>query len=126
VQLKGERYQRLVAAKAKDPLVQALLENYAAWCPNHDWCVKDAEHVAAKSTTLFDTVAVYLAMSRDLVTVERLGVRVGEDGSTTLDDAGRPLGWATDWKSLDSFEEMLVDRIVGTAPAAKAAAPPSR
>ncbi len=54
-------------------------------------------------------MAVYLAMSRDLVTVERLGVEVGDDGSTKPDASGRALGWATDWKSLDAYEELLVD-----------------
>jgi inosine-uridine nucleoside N-ribohydrolase len=126
VQLGGERYKRLLAARGRDPLVAALLDNYAVWCPNHDWCAKDAEYVAAKSSTLFDTVAVYLATSRDLVTVEQLGVRVGDDGSTSLDPSGRPLGWATEWKSLDAFEELLVSRILGPgpAPAAKPAPRP--
>jgi inosine-uridine nucleoside N-ribohydrolase len=118
VQIKGERYRRLVAAKDKDPLLAALLENYRLWCPNQDWCAKDPENVVAKSSTLFDTVAVYLAMSRDLLTVERLGVKVGDDGSTTPDASGRTLGWATDWRSLDAYEETVVERLTGpTVPA---------
>ena len=121
VQLEGEHYKRLVAAKEKDPLVAALLANYAAWCPNHDWCAKDAEYVATKSTTLFDSVAVYLAMSHDLVTVERLGVKVGDDGSTTPDASGRTLGWATEWKSLDAYEEMLARRLTDPAVPARVA-----
>jgi inosine-uridine nucleoside N-ribohydrolase len=119
VQLSGDRYRRIVAAKARDPLVAALLENYAAWCPNHDWCDRDADHVTAKSTTLFDSVAVYLAIAHDLVTVERLGVKVGDDGMTTPDAAARPLGWATEWKSLDAYEDLLADRIAGKAAAAR-------
>ena len=124
VQLAGERYKRLVAAKEKDPLAAALLENYRLWCPNHDWCAKDAEYVTAKSSTLFDTVAVYLAISRDLVTIERLGVEVGDDGSTKPAASGRAIGWATDWKSLDAYEELLVTRITGPAVPAAAAARP--
>jgi inosine-uridine nucleoside N-ribohydrolase len=126
VQLKGERYARLVAAKDKDPLVGALLENYRLWCPSQEWCAKDPENVAAKSSTLFDTVAVYLALSRDLVTVEPLGVRVGDDGSTTPDPKAPAYGWATGWKNLDAYEEFLVRRLLGPAvprPAAAAARP---
>lgn len=113
VQLKGERYARLVAAKDEDPLVGALLENYRLWCPNQEWCAKDPENVAAKSSTLFDTVAVYLALSRDLVKVERLGVKVGDDGRTTPDAKAPVFGWATAWKSLDAYEQFLVDRLLG-------------
>ena len=112
VQLKGERYRRLVAAKETDPLLAALFENFRLWCPRQEWCAKDPECVVAKSSTLFDTVAVYLAISRDLVNVERLGVRVGADGSTVPDPAARPLGWATTWKSLDAYEELLVKRLL--------------
>jgi inosine-uridine nucleoside N-ribohydrolase len=117
VQLSGERYRRLAAAKDKDPLVDALLENYRVWCPQHDWCARDATFVADKSSTLFDTVAVYLAISSDLVKVERLGVSVSDDGRTTVDAKAPALGWATEWKSLDAFEELLVTRLAGPAPA---------
>jgi hypothetical protein len=128
VQLKGERYGRLVAAKDHDPLLAALLENYRLWCPKQEWCAKDPENVASKSSTLFDTVAVYLATSRGLVNVERLGVRVSDDGSTIPDPKARPLGWATTWKGLDGYEEFLVERLLGpTVPAPAAArAPTSR
>jgi inosine-uridine nucleoside N-ribohydrolase len=116
VRLEGERYARLRASK--DPLVQALLENYRLWCPRADWCANDSQNVALKSTTLFDTVAVYLAFAQELVTVERLGVRVGDDGMTTLDPAARGrLAWATSWKNLDAFEDLLTARLTGPAPA---------
>jgi hypothetical protein len=73
--------------------------------------------VAAKSSTLFDPVAVYLAMSRDLVKTERTGVRVTDEGMTLADPKARPLDWAVDWASLDAFEEWLADRLA--APAAR-------
>jgi inosine-uridine nucleoside N-ribohydrolase len=115
VQLQGENYRRVLAAKDGDPLVAALVENYAAWCPARDWCAKDPAYVAAKSTTLFDTVAVYLATSRDLVTLERVGVKVGDDGSTKPDPSERPLDWAVEWKDLDAYERLLTSRIAGQA-----------
>jgi hypothetical protein len=114
VRLSGERYARVRASN--DPLVRGLMDAYAAWCRNRDWCAKDPEFVAAKSSTLFDTVAVYLAISRDLVKTERAGVRVTEEGMTVPDPSARPLTWAVDWASLDGFEEWLTDRL--TAPAA--------
>ena len=115
VQLKGERYARV--RDSRDPLTRAVIENYRLWCRTKDWCVDDAEHVTAKSTTLFDPVAVYLAISRDLVKTETIGVRVTDEGMTVPDPAARPLAWATDWKDLDGFEEWLAGRLA--APAAR-------
>jgi len=116
VRLKGERYARV--RDSEDPLLRALIENYRLWCPRRDWCAKDAEYVSSKSSTLFDTVAVYLAISRELVKTERLGVRVTDDGMTVPDPAARSLTWATEWRDLDGFEEWLVARL--TAPRAVA------
>jgi inosine-uridine nucleoside N-ribohydrolase len=112
VQLKGERYARV--RDSEDRLLRALIENYRLWCPRRDWCANDAEYVTRKSSTLFDTVAVYLAISRDLVRTEDLGVRVTDDGMTIPDPAARALTWATEWRDLDAFEEWLVARL--TAP----------
>jgi inosine-uridine nucleoside N-ribohydrolase len=114
VQLKGERYARV--RDSKDPLARAVIENYRLWCPNRDWCASDGEHVTAKSSTLFDTVAVYLAVSRELVETETVGVRVTEEGMTVPDPAGRPLAWATRWKDLDAFEEWLAARLSAAPP----------
>jgi inosine-uridine nucleoside N-ribohydrolase len=109
VQLKGKRYARV--RDSKDPLLGALVDNYRLWCRTKDWCVRDAEHVTAKSSTLFDPVAVYLAISSDLVKTETRGVRVTDDGMTVPDPAARPLAWATGWKDLDGFEEWLAARL---------------
>ncbi len=115
VRLEGERYALVRASR--DPLVQALLENYRLFCPRAEWCANDPRNVTLKSTTLFDTVAVYLAFAQELLTVERLGVRVGNDGMTTLDPAARRrLAWATSWKDLDGFEALLTARLSAAQP----------
>ena len=115
VVLSGERYARVRASP--DPLARAVIENYRLWCPRHDWCAADPQYVTNKSSTLFDTVAVYLAFSHDLVTVERLGVRVTDDGATTPDPAAPAQDWATSWKDLGAFAELLAARLAGPAPA---------
>ena len=96
VQLSGERYARVRGSS--DPLLRGLVEAYGTWCRNRDWCAKDPAFVAAKSSTLFDCVAVYLAISRDLVKTETTGVRVTDEGMTIPDPAARPLVWATEWQ----------------------------
>jgi inosine-uridine nucleoside N-ribohydrolase len=113
VHLEGERYARV--RDSRDPLARAVIENYRLWCRTKDWCVKDAEHVTAKSTTLFDAVAVYLAISRDLVKTETMGVRVTDEGMTVPDPAARPFDWATDWWDLAGFEEWLTARLTTRA-----------
>lgn len=112
VQLKGDLYARV--RDSEDPLLQAVIENYRLWCPHHDWCRKDPEYVTAKSSTLFDTVAVYLALSRDLVHTRTLGVRVTDDGMTVADPEARRFEWATEWTSLADYEAWLVRRLTGT------------
>jgi inosine-uridine nucleoside N-ribohydrolase len=114
VKLTGERYARIRASS--DPLLRGLVEAYGAWCRNREWCAKDPAFVTEKSSTLFDTVAVYLALSNDLVRTETLGVRVGDDGQTTPDPAARPLSWAVEWKDLDGYEEWLTKRLLSPTP----------
>jgi inosine-uridine nucleoside N-ribohydrolase len=112
VVLDGERYARIRASQ--DPLTRALVADYHQWCPKVEWCSKEPGYADTRSTTLFDTVAVYLAFADDLVTIERTGVRVDDAGMTLADPAARPLRWATAWKSLDGFRDLLVTRLAGS------------
>ncbi len=115
VELGGERYQRVL--RSEDPLVKALVENYRLWWPRCSWCEKDdPDRPDRRSTTLFDTVAVYLAFSEDLVRMEELGVRVTEEGFTVIDPESPRARCATEWKDLAAFEDLLVERLVGPVP----------
>lgn len=107
VQLKGERYRAV--RDCPDPLIQALIENYRIWAEHVAWDgPKDAD---AYSSTLFDTVAVYLAFSEALLVMEDLGVRVTDDGYTVIDEDAKRIHCATDWKDLAAFEDFLVKRL---------------
>ena len=66
----------------KDPLVQAVIENYRIWSG------KTRDKAERESSILFDTVAVYPAISEDLLVMERLGIRVTDDGRTVIDSKG--------------------------------------
>jgi inosine-uridine nucleoside N-ribohydrolase len=109
VRLEGERYARV--RDSKDPLARAVIEGFSAWCPHQEWCAKDKDFVTAKSSTLYDTVAVYLAIARDLVKTETTGVSVTDEGMTVPDPRARPLTWAMEWRDQDAFEEWLAARI---------------
>jgi inosine-uridine nucleoside N-ribohydrolase len=106
VQLKGEKYQKV--AKSDDPIARAVIENYHLWLAAGN---NKAPEKAAASSILFDTVAVYLAFSTDLVTVETLPIRVTDDGYTRMDPNGKSMACAMAWKDLGAFEDLLVKRL---------------
>lgn len=120
VQLKGQVYQRVLAKKG--PLTEALIDNYRVWTRQGlrdenkdindlDLDRKVAERINAGSTTLFDTVAVYLAFRQDWVTLETLPVRITEDGSTRIEPGSRMVRCATTWKDRAAFEDWLASRL---------------
>ncbi len=106
VTLDGERYARLL--KSNDPVVRAILENYRLWSRSQNDS-KAAEH---HSSVLFDTVAVYLAFTRGLCRMERLGIRVSDDGFTRIEEHAKPMDVATAWNTLDGYRDFLVNRLL--------------
>jgi len=107
VTLTGEKYRRVV--ECPDPLVRAVIENYRAWADHRG----EPEIAQRRSSILFDTVAVYLAFASDLLKMERLGIRVTDDGYTVIDEAARVVNCAMEWKDLPGFEDLLVQRLTG-------------
>ena len=99
INLTGERFQKLTASN--DPLVKTLMENYRIWANN--------DKVNA-SSTLFDTVAVYLALPgpKPLLKMEEFRLKVTGDGMTLIDPAGAKMSVATQWKDLDGYRDLLV------------------
>lgn len=102
VKLEGEKYRAVY--ECKEPLTQALIENYRFWA-------KNSPESERRSSTLFDTVAIYLAFSEELLIMEKLGIRVTDDGYTVIDDNAKQINCATEWKDLPAFEDLLVQRL---------------
>jgi inosine-uridine nucleoside N-ribohydrolase len=108
VQLRGARYARV--RDSKDPVAVALLENYRAWAASSgDARVKALAGTA--SSTLFDPVAAYLAFSHDLCRMERVPLRVTDEGFTRIDPAGKAVLAALEWRDLGGFEDLLAARL---------------
>jgi inosine-uridine nucleoside N-ribohydrolase len=109
VTLKGEKYHAV--RDCEDPLVQAVIENYRIWVESSEWAKGfDPE---TQSSILFDTVAIYLAFSEELLLMEDLGIRVTDDGYTVIDDSAKVIHCAMEWKDLLAFEDLLVQRLIG-------------
>jgi inosine-uridine nucleoside N-ribohydrolase len=110
VHLRGEKYAKVF--RSDKPLAQAVMKNYHYWWQNMPDHEKDPTRPEKASSTLFDTVAVYLAFRQDLCRMETLPIRVNREGVTVIDqDDGKPMQVATEWKNLEEFENFLVDRL---------------
>jgi len=111
VTLKGEKYRTV--KECNDPLVQALMENYRVWLKKREGMQQQFE---TQSTILFDTVAVYLTFSEELLEMQKLGIRITDDGYTVIDDEAKHVNCAVEWKNLSAFEDLLVERLTGKKP----------
>jgi inosine-uridine nucleoside N-ribohydrolase len=102
VHLDGDRFQAL--KQSDDALVKALLENYRIWAK------KKSVGELTRSSTLFDTVAIYLGYPgpKELAKFETLSIRVTDDGYTRVDPAGKKMSVATAWNDLDGYRDLLV------------------
>jgi hypothetical protein len=85
-----------------------VIENYCVWTKSGN--MNEAQ-VGSRSSTLFDTVAIYLAMKHDLVEMEKLGIRVTDDGYTAIDGKAKKISCAMKWKNIGAFEDFIVGRL---------------
>jgi inosine-uridine nucleoside N-ribohydrolase len=109
VTLTGERYRRV--RDSQDRTVANLIANYRLWVAGDSHLPADMAN--QRSSTLFDTVAVYLAVRQDFCAMETLSLRVTDDGMTVIDPQAKKLNVATNWKDLATFGDFLVERLTG-------------
>jgi len=120
VHLRGEKYQKVL--RRGRPITDSLIENYRHW--QTDGLRSERKDIAAAeltrlandrinsaSTTLFDAVAVYLAIRTDLVRMEPLPIEVTDDGHTRIVEGAKVIHCAVEWKSPEGFEDFLVERL---------------
>jgi inosine-uridine nucleoside N-ribohydrolase len=107
VTLDGARYQKIL--RSRDTVAATIVENYRLWSKARKAEAEAEQH----SSTLFDPVAVCLAFSEQFCQMERLGIRVTDDGFTVIDDKAKPMNVATAWTNLDGFRNLLTERLCG-------------
>jgi inosine-uridine nucleoside N-ribohydrolase len=110
VSLDGDDYKKILDCNS--PITKAVIENYRVWAKSGN--INEAQ-AGTRSTTLFDTVAVYLAMSHDLLETETIGIRVTDDGRTVIDNKAKKINCAMKWTDLSAFESFLVERLTSPA-----------
>lgn len=102
--LSGNHYETMT--RSDDAIATAIIENYETWA-----FARGNTSLLEKSSVLFDTVAVYLAIAVDFVEMEKLDLAVSKRGMTIIDAAGRPVRCATAWRAKDEYEDWLVQRL---------------
>jgi len=103
----GEQFARVRDSSA--PVAKVVLANYRDWAAaRSDLAPKQVE---ARSSTLFDCVAIYLALREDFCRMEALKLKVTDDGFTRLDPAGKTVSVATSWQDLNGFRAWMVQRL---------------
>jgi inosine-uridine nucleoside N-ribohydrolase len=109
VVLRGENYQKI--RRSRDPMLQALIENYRIWSGLVTWVKVD--FFERQSSTLFDCVAVYMAYDDSLLEYETIPLRTTDEGMTVRDEQnGRPTQVAMRWKNLDQFHDHLTQTLL--------------
>ena len=104
--LDGEDYAKV--RDTEDPLMQAVMANYRIWAA----AAGIPELPERRSSTLFDTVAIYLAFAEDLFEMETVQLDVRDDGLTFESAAGTPVRAAMRWRDLPAFRELLIARLI--------------
>jgi len=112
IDLQGERYQTM--RKSRDPIAVAIMENYRHWSAAQKR-ENQPDPFETRSSTLFDTVAIYLGYTDALLKMERLPIVVTDEGMTALRPGGKSTNVATEWKDLDGFRDLLVQRLTRAA-----------
>jgi hypothetical protein len=87
-----------------------VVENYGIWAGRYQG--RHRIDVETGSSTLFDTVAIYLALSDELLEIEELGILVADDGHTLIDEDADTIHCATSWRDLPAFERFLTETMV--------------
>ena len=110
IALEGERFERV--RRSTDPLSQAVLQNHHVWGDAvADWPILQELDLNVQSSILYDSVAIYLGFADELLEMERLGVRVTEDGKTMIDEEAPAVNCATQWVDQEAFLDLLSERL---------------
>ena len=107
VTLTGEKYSHVRESQAR--IAADIIANYRVWAAADPKLPADMP--TTRSSTLFDAVAIYLAIRQDLCVMEKLRLRVNDDGFTVIDPRAKEINVATSWKDLGAFEDWMVERL---------------
>ncbi|MBE6587674.1 MAG: nucleoside hydrolase [Ruminococcaceae bacterium] len=104
-----DNYQHILAKRESDPVCNTVLSAFDRWMEVHN-CTYYKTH----TTSLYDTAAIYIAVTDDYnVIMEDHLLSIDDGGYTNDDPAGRPVRCAVYWKYKDVFYKFVTDRLCG-------------
>ncbi len=110
VVLDGERFKAVCGSE--DPLTKAVVDNHRLWFEAvREWPVLNGMNPHTQSSILYDSVAIYLALSEAHLDIETLGITVTPDGKTLIDEDGSLTRCATEWRDKEAYLDWLVERL---------------
>ncbi len=105
--LSGALYERIM--NCDNAIVSTIKENFEIWKKK---IIPKLLMVKKNQTTiLFDTVAIYLGFSEELLNIEKLKIEITDRGLTQINEKGSLVRCATSWKDLQAFKNLLVNRL---------------
>jgi inosine-uridine nucleoside N-ribohydrolase len=108
VKISGRHFKRIM--ESSDHLISLLKEQTVLWAKSRGFYKK---MTSERSTSpLFDTVAIYLAYSEELLDIKPLKIVVTDEGLTKEDENGSLIKCALNWKDLSAFEDHLTKRLL--------------
>jgi len=110
VLLAGADYQRFYGFATGHPNSTAaeVLAHYRQWL---NALKAPSDQLARRSTTQYDAVAVYLAITDDGLEMENLPISVTDEGITHINDGGKFMQVATGWRERTPFDQMFIERL---------------
>ncbi len=101
--------------QSKDPLIAELMTSYRWWLASVEKKRIDQVNLPPRTSSLFDTVAVYLALSRrELLEMRKLRLSFENAILRENENAPNEINVALEWKEKSAFLELLAGRLLGT------------
>ena len=107
ISLERDNYQAV--AKATNKTMIEVITNYEIWL--RALGAKDVESIN-RSSTLFDTVAIYLALDNALLEMKKLYIKITDEGKTVVDETGKEMSVAIEWRDQRTFYDFLINRLL--------------
>ncbi|MFW9897209.1 MAG: nucleoside hydrolase [Candidatus Thorarchaeota archaeon] len=105
--LSGENFERIM--NCDNTIVKLIKENFEIWAKKNS--LTELITQDKKTSILFDTVAIYLGFSEELLNIEELKIEVSDEGMTIISENGSSMRCATSWKDVQAFKDLLVNRL---------------
>ncbi len=110
IRLSGNNFERFMNC---DKIIPSLIrESLEVWVKKKYKRISEFKPKINTSPILYDTVAIYLAFSEELLNIENLKIEVTDSGFTKISEKGNLIRCAMSWKDVQAFKNLIVDRLI--------------